>query len=263
MADSPAAAAMPAGAQFGVGAVLGRAFSIYGSRFGVFLLLGLVTLSPLLLFGLYGIFVRYPGLPAAPGAFGAMQWLTALGTILLSMIFNVICQATILFGTFQVMLGRGFSFGESMGVGLRRALPVIGVSIVAAICWSLASVLLIVPGIIVFCMLYVAVPACVIERAGVFASLDRSSKLTKGYRWKIFAIVLVFYVISGVGSGLIGVALRHVLPGSNLAVLSEIISFLWQAAATALGAVFAAVAYHDLRVAKEGVDTEKIAAVFA
>jgi hypothetical protein len=43
---------------------------------------------------------------------------------------------------------------------------------------------------------------------------------------------------------------------------SQVISLIWTAIWTAFFAILGVVAYHDLRVAKEGVDTEQIAAVF-
>jgi large-conductance mechanosensitive channel len=42
----------------------------------------------------------------------------------------------------------------------------------------------------------------------------------------------------------------------------QIVNLLWSAIWTAFLAIVLAVTYHDLRVAKEGVDTEQIAAVF-
>jgi hypothetical protein len=39
--------------------------------------------------------------------------------------------------------------------------------------------------------------------------------------------------------------------------------WIWSAIFTAFSAIVTTIIYHDLRVAKEGVDTEQIAAVFA
>jgi hypothetical protein len=45
-------------------------------------------------------------------------------------------------------------------------------------------------------------------------------------------------------------------------VVGQAVSLIWTAIWTAFYAILVAVAYHDLRVAKEGADTEQIAAVF-
>jgi len=103
----------------------------------------------------------------------------------------------------------------------------------------------------------VAVPACVVERLGPFRSLGRSRALTKGYRWRIFGIWLVLALVSGIGSNILGLILAPA--GTAITVL---VSMVWQASMTAYQAISAAVIYHDLRVAKEGVDIEHIASVF-
>ena len=45
-------------------------------------------------------------------------------------------------------------------------------------------------------------------------------------------------------------------------VIGSVAKVIWQALLGAYGAILVVVTYHDLRVAKEGVDTDQIAAVF-
>ena len=42
----------------------------------------------------------------------------------------------------------------------------------------------------------------------------------------------------------------------------SVFDFGWQVVTTAFGAVLSAVIYHDLRVAKEGIDISKLSSVF-
>jgi hypothetical protein len=44
--------------------------------------------------------------------------------------------------------------------------------------------------------------------------------------------------------------------------LGKVVNMVWSAVWTAFFAIVIVVTYHDLRVAKEGVDTDQIAAVF-
>ncbi len=44
---------------------------------------------------------------------------------------------------------------------------------------------LLVPGFILLIMWFVAIPVCVVEQRGSWASMQRSAELTKGHRWKI------------------------------------------------------------------------------
>jgi len=43
---------------------------------------------------------------------------------------------------------------------------------------------------------------------------------------------------------------------------SLVLDLIWGAVAGAFNAIMVVVAYHDLRVAKEGIDTDQIASVF-
>jgi len=234
------------GAPFRVGAVMSRTFAISGASFGKFFVLAFVPMTPLLLLQPIGDVGPFAG---QSGIF--------IGAIL-GLVCSTISQATCLFGAFQLMRDQPFSIGESLRAGLARAAPVIGVGLVSGIFTGLAALLLIVPGIIVGCMLYVSTPACVIERLGVMTSLRRSRELTAGFRWQIFGLVLIVVIASFV----VGIATDFsgsLIPGRLLAGLFD---FVGQILIAAFGAVLAAVVYHDLRVAKEGVDIEKLANVF-
>jgi uncharacterized membrane protein len=122
----------------------------------------------------------------------------------------------------------------------------------------LGSILLVVPGMMVLAACYVALPACVMEGLGPFESLSRSTALTKGHRWKVFGIFVVIVVVSAVIGGLLGVVSMAI--GGPVAAM--VVNFVWNAFYAAYNSVAIAVMYHDLRVLKEGIDIDRIAAVF-
>ena len=134
----------------------------------------------------------------------------------------------------------------------------VGAALLVGILTGLAALALIVPGIMVACAFYVAVPACVIERIGPRASLKRSGELTRGNRWGVFGLVILVAVGTIILAGALA-ALGAVIGG---AVLATIFTFVAEVVVEAFGAVVTAVVYHDLRVAKEGVDIDQIAGVF-
>jgi uncharacterized membrane protein len=107
-------------------------------------------------------------------------------------------------------------------------------------------------------MWFVAVAACVVERRGPFAAMGRSNQLTKGHRWKIFGLLILLILVSVLAALLIGLILTPL--GST--ILTFIVNVVWSAIWGAYYATAVAVSYHDLRVAKEGVDIEQIASVF-
>jgi hypothetical protein len=107
----------------------------------------------------------------------------------------------------------------------------------------------------------------VIERPGTLASLTRSSDLTKGFRWRIFGLIIAFMIVAfalAILAGVIAGGALGLLGGSEETLERHVavIEWLWTALAMAAQATLSAVGYYDLRVAKEGVEIGDIAAVF-
>jgi uncharacterized membrane protein len=186
------------------------------------------------------------------------QAIIAIASFIVIMFLSPLAVAINLHAAFQSMRGRPVSLGESVAGGLSRFLPLLGVMILFTLGATLGFLLLIVPGIILMVMWYVAVPACVLERTGPARSLGRSRELTKGYRWKIFGLILLVYVLSIIGS-VLGSLLANTAAGMWGAAIVQLI---WQGLAAGFGTVMIAVVYYYLRVAKEGIDVDQIAAVF-
>lgn len=225
-----------------VGDVLNRSLGLFGASWIPFVALSLIAFAPEFL-------LRW--LITEPRSAGVVGGVVRL-------VCTSLADATIIYGVVQMLRGRGFTIADSLNAGLARISAVIGVSLVVGILVGLGAILLIVPGVIVWCMYAVAIPVCVAERTGIGASLTRSAFLTKGNRWRIlglFAVVLVVTLLIGAILGGLGVALGGVLFGT-------IVIYLLESALGAYSAVMVGVLYHQLRVAREGVDIEYIAAVF-
>ncbi|CCE02599.1 conserved membrane hypothetical protein [Bradyrhizobium sp. STM 3809] len=232
------------GAPFRVGSALSKTFSVFAARLGSFLLLALIPLTPVLA-------LKIMASMGGPSRAGLFELVSNIATIFLAMV----AQAVTLYAAFQQMGGKSVSVVQSLSVGLGRFFPVLGVALLSGLGVGLASILFLIPGLIVLCMLYVAVPACVIEKTAVFDSINRSSDLTKGYRWQIFGLIALVYIVSFAVLILFGWF-------GGITTLSGVPYFAWQVVTTAFSAVLAAVVYHDLRVAKEGIDVDSLALVF-
>jgi hypothetical protein len=256
-------ASLPAGrftqSDFRIGQVFSRAWSVFSSNFLTFILVtGIANLPSLLM--------PHP----TPGAVPLDPFANIGTTIffgLLMIVLGTLSQAIVLYGAFQVMRGRPVDLGESARIGLRRFFPVVGIALCVPILCVLAMLLFIVPGIILNLMWFVAMPVCVVEQLGPFRSMGRSRQLTKGHRWKILGLQLTIIIPALIIGGLVGAIM--VGTGGFLAVaaalsstLGQVANLIWSAIWTAFYAIVIVVAYHDLRVAKEGIDTEQIAAVF-
>jgi hypothetical protein len=177
--------------------------------------------------------------------------------IVLAIVLSALSQATVLYGAFEGIRGGQVDILASFQYAWRRFFPVIGVAILSALLVGLASFALLFPGLMLMTMWYVATPACVVERIGPWSAMMRSQFLTKGHRWKVFGLVIVISIIAVVGSGMVEVVALGV--GTTVGMVFKLI---WSAFYGAFAAIVVVVMYHDLRVAKEGVDTDQIAAVF-
>jgi hypothetical protein len=256
-------ASLPAGrftpGDFRVGQVLSQAWRVLSRNFFTFIVVtGIASLPPVLL--------QRPLPGGAPPADPLQNFGLAMLTLLVAVVFNALAQGTVVYGAFEIMRGRPINLAESARVGLRRFFPIVGLAIVVSLLVGLASILLLFPGVMLYTMWYVATPACVVERAGVFRSLGRSRELTRGHRWKIFGLYIVVLIPSLIVGGVIGaVMLQGGAAAVNTALastLGRIANLIWSAVWTAFFSIIVVVTYHDLRVAKEGVDTDQIAAVF-
>lgn len=244
---------------FRVGRVFNRAASVLSRNFVPFMAIAAVAALPNLsqIIGVrpLGIALGYGRLTQSTVIF------LVFGLILLGLVLFSVSQAAILNAAYQDMCGRPSPIGESLRKGLQRFLPVIGLALLQALGTTLAYMLLFVPGLIVMSMWFVALPACVVERLGPWASLKRSSGLTAGHRWKIFGIIALLILVNSLGSAFIG-AVFGMFRLAHLSLIFGVTFWIWAALLGAFQATVAVVAYYELRAAKEGIDIEQIVAVF-
>jgi uncharacterized membrane protein len=231
-----------------VGDVLSRSFGLFAARWAPFVGLSLVAYAPSLIFGL--LFTGSPGTSSAVAL--------TLPTTVIRLFCSALANAAIIYGVVQELRGRSFTFAESLNIGFGRTGAVVGLSLLVGILVMLAMILLVVPGIIVWCVYAVALPVCVAERLGPRASMKRSSFLTKGNRWRIFGIFVLILIAGAVLGGILG-GLAAAIGGLHLVLLA---TYLIQALFGAFNAVAIGVLYYQLRVVREGADIEKIASVF-
>jgi len=251
MTDAGSRNLAAAGEGFRVGRVLSQSFTLLLRHFGKFILLGLIAALPMLFLLLFN---RPP-----PGQQIHMDLGWSLVLVgLLTLLLQVICEAAVIFGAFQAMRGREFSIGDSVSRGLQRFLPVLGTGICLVIAVAVGFILFIVPGFIFLTMFMVAIPACVVEGLGPIRSLGRSRELTSGHRWRLLGLYVALILLIAI----VRVPIEMIFGAIGGTALAGIVGFLYTAATTAFQLLTFVVAYHDLRVVKEGVDIEHMASVF-
>ena len=248
---------------FGVGNVLATGFRIWIKNFVPFMLITTLIYAPILIWGISSVQGEMD-VPRFLSVARTLQYVASL-TILL----NLVVSSALTYGVVMELQGQRASIGACITTGIVRFFPTLGVAFLSMLCIVGACFLLVVPGVIVFCMLYVATQASVLERPGLMGALKRSRELTKGHKLEIFGLLFLLGLLSlGLEKVCQAVALPHL---GNTGFLEEtmrnIPKYMYMTLAQqmvlgSLGAVMASVAYYFLRAEKEGTTADELAAVF-
>jgi hypothetical protein len=119
----------------------------------------------------------------------------------------------------------------------------------------------------------VASPAAVMERTGVFGALDRSRVLTRNHRGAILGLSVLYFVIlltvqavaHPIVFGAFGAMAFRAAPTTNVQAMlgvQTIVTLLVQTLTAMISAAGVASIYYELRLIKDGVGAEQLAAVF-
>ena len=240
--------------------VIQQTFAVLGRNLPTFLAL------TALLYGVPAAIVSYFQYQAfqSGNVFGAS---TIFGG-LVSLIAAAILQGALIYATIQDLNERKASVGDSLATGLRSFLPLIVVSVLFAVAFVLGCIFLVVPGVMIACAWCVSVPAVVAEGAGITGAFGRSAELTRGNRWRIFALLLIWVVLAMLVSQLInafGGGPRFMASDlSNLRVspIYMVLTVVFGILTTMIGATGVAVLYIELRSARDGVGPKGLADIF-
>jgi len=234
---------------------------------------GVIKRNPLIFLGLSFLIVALPqaliqlatGAPVAEGDAAAMMEMFSSPSIvagtaggwLLFVILSVLLQATFIIATVKDLNGQKVSLGECLSQAIGKLLPLIGLGILMTLGIALGMILLIIPGLILSLMWIVASPAMMAEDKGIIDSLKRSAELTKGSkRWIV--LLFVVYIILTMILGLF--MLPFAFAGTTAIMLVGLVVNTLSGAIQGTGI---AAVYVDLRIVKEGGNTDALADVFA
>lgn len=259
---------------FEIGRVINRTFGAIGRNFVAFLLLAVILGGlPNLLFTWAQLKVTGVTPSLAPQTL--VLW---FGGFLVVLLGSLILQAAIVHATIADLKGRRADVGETLGAGLRNCGPLLLLGILTWLGLMLGFLLLIVPGIILAVVWSVAIPVKVAENTGVLEAFSRSRDLTRGRRWPIFGLFLIYMVLVWIVQALVmglGLAVAGALHGplnasgdgatafldvfqrSTLITSPITVTLIAMVSASGLAAL-----YYELRASREGVGAEALAAVF-
>jgi len=263
------------------GGLFGRSFGTFFSRAPQFLGIALVFGVPLYVVVALLLAMAEIDIAADPEH---VDLTAGQGLVIVAIMFLVLmAYLLVMAGTVNAAIRhlRGFevTVGESLRTAVARLGPVLLVSLLLyaiSIGVFVAMVLLamiplvgfafVVAGAVSLAYLYlrwwVVIPTVVVESPGVVASLRRSAFLTKGHRWLILGFMIVFGLVVTVGVGVLSAVVTLPFALTGLEIVGNVLGTVVGLAAYSLFSIAAAVAYHDLRVEKDGVDGDRLATVF-
>ena len=249
-------------ARFQLGRTVQRSFEVIGKNAVTFIILSLLPAVPYAMIPagrvLLPAITRGAANPRIIGIYAlvGLAWLVG----------NYIAQAGITQAAVSSLNGKHAGLGECLSIGMSKFVPLLLLSIAAAVVIGLSFLLLIVPGIIVAVGLSVAAPVLVMEGKRVTEAMGRSFELTRGHRWAILGALVMFFLISAVSALLVGALGAALFIAAGIGVNSN-----FGAAALALArsmlpvilnSALVASIYYELRLIKEGVAPEALASVF-
>jgi len=182
--------------------------------------------------------------------------LAAIALIALPGVVSVIVSAIIYIGLSKDIRPEYGSAAKSASAALGRLPALLAAGVILSLVVVPLFFLLIVPGVIAACAYAVVLQACLIENLGPIESMERSYRLTKGYRWKIFvltsvsAAILLVLICTVVA---IGSLLDGVTGGQTLLL---VVNCLTDSFSTSFFIVTGYVLYFHLRSVQEDLDIE-------
>ena len=237
-----------------VGEILDVSFSLYRRHFATLGTIAVLCSGIPVLLSLYiessgGVLYNLP--------------LTLLHYVIFTVLSSIATAATV-FVVSESYLGRPLPAREA----LRRATPLLArliiCSLLFAIVVGIGFIFFFIPGIILVCGLLLAFPSLVLEPGiSPTGALSRSWSLTRGSRWRMFALLITMALLLYVPLVGLGAVAAVALPGGahgtspgivTLAVVGVVQMLLYPLLYCVL-----TVAYYDLRVRKEGFDLEVLA----
>jgi hypothetical protein len=163
-------------------------------------------------------------------------------------------QGSLTRGAAGALIGREVDVKGSYQYAFSRLWGLIGLALLIAIVVGVGLLLLIIPGIIFAVFLAVAVPAFIIERLGVTASMSRSWQLVSGSWWHVLLVIFV--------AGLIASVINQILTaiGGHTFIGVWIMSTIAQIITAPFVALVGVVLYVDLRARHESLDASALSA---
>jgi len=275
--------------KLGVLRILSESFSLLFRNIlllaGIMIVVFLVSMIPYIaMFGSFGEYMRVASRGFAGMSLPVIIFNTIVGVVLYGGLISVLSQLT-----YDLRMGQRATFMSYLAKAPRHMIPIVLLTLVgfvlAAVPIGLASgISSVVPisgflflplGFVAFlylmAMFSVTNPAIVVDSSG-FRGLGQSMARTKGYRWSIIGVLLLFFIIFMVVAGGLGAILGFASSGfaqtlqtgqlTTAMIVFQVVNMLISALITPLMCIIPVVIFARLKEIKEGYGHGDVGNVF-
>lgn len=250
--------------EFGVGEVARTAARLLRRKAGAFTALSLAGFAPVLV----AIVLVVTVLIMAPEDSASATAAAVILYCIVTLAGFAWSQAAIIYCAVRTLRAEPPTIGQAARRALPKIAPVAAVILLGGLAAAAGTLLLVVPGIVLWLMFWVAVPAAVVE-GGVVSALRRSHELTRGHKWTILGLAIVLMLAMWLGALVVmaGPMIASVaaagLVWEFIAMFAQLgAALLVQVLAWAVWGVVVAASYYHLRLAAEGGSGRDIVDVF-
>jgi hypothetical protein len=204
----------------GVFDAIGSTVKIFSKNFWLITRLVLVIVTPFEIFKALSI-----GKTAG-------DWQLTLGTLGLQIFCSVLIAPALIYALMKVMqTGVAPGINESYSWGVSKLIKLLLCTAMVAVLVSIGFALCVIPGIFLYLAFELVYPIAVLEGGSPIAILQRSYKMTAGYRWNIFGATFIMSVMLAVANAPMTIAAALLAHSGNLwllqalaAIVSDVLS---------------------------------------
>lgn len=252
-----------------LGQVLDTTFSLYKRNFWLFVGITSIPFLAVLILqvGAAALQLSRPSPQPASPALASGAIVGGIVFLLAYFLLAGAAQAATIFAVSDLYLGRAATVRGSFRKVGGKAFRVILVLLLVGLAVGVGFLLLIIPGIILFCRTAVAVPASMLEDTKAVGSIERSMQLTKGFAMQIFLIFLLVWVLSYIALLIFQVPFAYLQGAAaqarqtlsfGMLALEHLSSFLSNVLVGPIGTIAFSLMYYNLRVRKEAFDIQHL-----
>lgn len=250
----------PAFEPMSFGMILDRAIQLYLRNFG--LVIG-VTIVPQLAASL----LSFAGSSVLMRSQSGPAWLAFLLLTLVSTVAGSLSTGAVTVAVSGRYLGREVAIGSCYRAVVRKLARIVGIRLLAGLLVGLGLLLLVVPGIIWAVAFSLVTPVIMLEGPSETRVLKRSRLLTKGFRWQILGL-FVLYLLVVYGLVFFGTVLARLtgggIPGMySSAPIARLVNLLSGVFLGPFAGILTVLIYYSQRIRKEGYDLQLLAEALA